>query len=195
MDEMVLVVRDSDVASIVDGYGFFKTSLDVVKDVVEKHGFFVRRSRAEGDKTLRQVIPYIILKNEEGLYIMMRRLSAHTEQRLHGFYSLAVGGHVNDTDDGNSPWLKFLSGMEREIEEEVDIERTDWPQYIGIVRENTTAVNTVHIGVVFLLRAKIKGIKEKEKLTMTLVVPNEVPKFYDRLESWSRYAFEAIEEV
>jgi predicted NUDIX family phosphoesterase len=194
MDEMVLVVEDTDVNVVVQGYGLLKVPLDEVKDLVERRGFFVRRTRAEQDKSLRQLIPYVVIKDESGLYLMVKRLKAQTESRLHGFYSLGIGGHINDTDEGDSPWLKFLSGMEREVNEEVDIAMYDWPKYIGVIRENTTDVNMVHLGVVFTINTKVNDIKEKEKFTWELVDVDDIQKRYESLESWSRLAFEAIEK-
>ena len=191
---MVLVVEDTDVSVVVQGYGFLKIPLEEVKDLVERRGFFVRRTRAEQDKSLRQFIPYVVIKDESGLYLMVKRLKTQTESRLHGFYSLGIGGHINDTDEGDSPWLKFLSGMEREVNEEVDIAMYDWPKYIGVIRENTTDVNMVHLGVVFTINTKVNGIKEKEKFTWELVDVDDIQKRYESLESWSRLAFEAIEK-
>ncbi len=195
MDEMILVIEDSDLNTLFNDYGFFRIPLEKIKKLVEKRGFFVRRSRAEHDKSLRQLIPYVVIKNKNGLYLMVRRLKTQTESRLHGFYSLGIGGHVNDTDDGDSPWMKFLSGMEREINEEVDVETYDWPKYVGIIRENTTDVNKVHLGIVFTITTKVKGIKENDKFTWELVTPDEITKRYDELESWSRLSFEAIENM
>ncbi len=195
MDEMVLVVEDSDIDALLKGYGFIRIPLEEIKDLVEKRGFFVRRGKAEQDESLRQLIPYVVIKNKDGLYLMVRRLKAQTESRLHGFYSLGIGGHINDTDEGESPWMKFLSGMEREINEEVDIETYDWPKYVGTIRENTTDVNKVHLGIVFTITTNIKGIKEKEKFTWELINSYDIMKRYEELESWSRLAFEAVEEL
>ena len=195
MDEMILVIEDSDLNTLFNDYGFLSIPLEKIKKLVEKRGFFVRRSRAEHDESLRQLIPYVVIKDKNGLYLMVRRLKTQTESRLHGFYSLGIGGHVNDTDDGDSPWMKFLSGMEREINEEVDVETYDWPKYVGIIRENTTDVNKVHLGIVFTITTKVKGIKENDKFTWELVTPDEITKRYDELESWSRLSFEAIENM
>ncbi len=192
---MVLVLRDSDVSKMTNGYGFFQIPLNTLKEVVEKNGFFVRRSHAEGDDSLRQLIPYVVVKNKFGLYLMVKRLNSQRETRLHGFYSLGIGGHINDTDEGNSPWLKFLSGMEREIEEEIEIKDAAWPKYIGVIRENVTPVSRVHLGIVFTLKAEIVGIREKDKFLMKLVDAYDVSHFYDKLETWSRIAFEAIEKI
>ena len=195
MDEMVLVVKDKDVQNVVEGYGFLYIPLDTVKNLVEKRGFFVRRSKAETDNSIRQLIPYVVIKNPEGMYLLVKRLKTQTESRLHGFYSVGIGGHINDRDEGDSPWMKFLSGMEREINEEVSISQYNWPQYVGIIRENTTSVNKVHLGVVFTITAVIKGIREHDKFLWELRSIEELKEKYEKMETWSRLALDGIQSL
>ncbi len=195
MDEMVLVVKDKDVQNIVEGYGFLYIPLDTVKNLVEKRGFFVRRSKAETDNSIRQLIPYVVIKNPEGMYLLVKRLKTQTESRLHGFYSVGIGGHINDRDEGDSPWMKFLSGMEREINEEVSISQYNWPQYVGIIRENTTSVNKVHLGVVFTITAVIKGIREHDKFLWELRSIEELKEKYEKMETWSCLALDGIQSL
>ena len=66
---------------------------------------------------------------------------------------------------------------------------------MGTIRENTTDVNKVHLGIVFTITTNIKGIKEKEKFTWELINSYDIMKRYEELESWSRLAFEAVEEL
>lgn len=195
MDEMVLVVKDKDVQNVVEGYGFLYIPLDTVKNLVEKRGFFVRRSKAETDNSIRQLIPYVVIKNPEGMYLLVKRLKTQTESRLHGFYSVGIGGHINDRDEGDSPWMKFLSGMEREINEEVSISQYNWPQYVGIIRENTTSVNKVHLGVVFTITAVIKGIREHDKFLWELRSIEELKEKYEKMETWSCLALDGIQSL
>lgn len=195
MDEMVLVIKETDVQKILKDYGFLDVPLDIIKDLTEKRGFFVRRGKAEKDESIRQLIPYVVVQDERGLYLLVKRLKAQTESRLHGFYSIGIGGHVNDKDEGHSPWLKFLSGMEREVDEEISVENYNWPKYLGLIRENTTPVNRVHLGVVFTLTAKVNGVKEINKFSWEMVKLDGLREKYDEMESWSKLAFDALEKT
>ena len=194
MDEMVLVIKETDVQKIFKDYGFLDVPLDIIKDLTEKRGFFVRRGKAEKDESIRQLIPYVVVQDERGLYLLVKRLKAQTESRLHGFYSIGIGGHVNDKDEGHSPWLKFLSGMEREVDEEISVENYNWPKYLGLIRENTTPVNRVHLGVVFTITAKVNGVKEITKFSWEMVKLDELREKYDEMESWSKLIFDTIEK-
>ncbi len=194
MDEMVLVIEEKDAEKVFKNYGFLDVPLEIIKDLTEKRGFFVRRGKAERDESIRQLIPYVVVRNEKGLYLLVKRLKAQTESRLHGFYSIGIGGHVNDKDEGHSPWLKFLSGMEREVDEEISVENYNWPKYLGLIRENSTSVNRVHLGVVFTITAKVNGVKEINKFSWEMVSLNGLREKYEEMELWSKLALDALEE-
>ncbi len=194
MDEMVLVIEEKDAEKVFKDYGFLDVPLEIIKELTEKRGFFVRRGKAEMDESIRQLIPYVIVRNEKGLYLLVKRLKAQTESRLHGFYSIGIGGHVNDKDEGHSPWLKFLSGMEREVDEEISVENYNWPKYLGLIRENSTSVNRVHLGVVFTITAKVNGVKEIDKFSWEMVSLNGLREKYEEMELWSKLALDALEE-
>ncbi len=193
MDEMVLVIGEPDVQKIFKDHGFLNVPLDVIKVLTEKRGFFVRREKAEKDESVRQMIPYVVVRNEDGLYLLVKRLKAQTESRLHGFYSIGIGGHVNDRDEGHSPWLKFLSGMEREVNEEISVENYNWPEYLGLIIENNTPVNRVHLGVVFTITAKVNSVKEIDKFSWEMTNFDGLRGKYNKMESWSKLVFTALE--
>ncbi len=193
IDEMVLVIEDKDIQNIVEGYGFLNVPISEIKNLVEKKGFFVRRSKAENDESIRQLIPYVVVQNPDGMYLLVKRLKAQTESRLHELYSIGIGGHINDKDEGDSPWMKFLSGMEREINEEISISHRKWPKYVGLIKENLTPVNRVHLGVVFTLTADINGINEVEKFSWELKDIKGLREKYDKMETWSQLVLDEIQ--
>ncbi len=194
MDEMVLVIATKDIDEIVKETGFVNVPIEEIKILTEKRGFFVKRERAESDESIRQLIPYVVMQNMDDLYLMVKRLSIQTEKRLHGMYSIGIGGHVNDQDEGDTPWMKFLSGMEREMNEEVIIRKSfEWPKYIGIIKEVSTPVNRVHLGVVFQIKADVEGIREKDKFSWEFVNLADLLSRYDMMESWSKYVIDILD--
>ncbi len=194
MDEMVLVVAAKDINEVVKEEGFVSVPIEEIKILTERKGFFVKRDRAESDESIRQLIPYIVMQNIDDLYLMVKRLSSQTEKRLHGMYSIGIGGHVNDQDEGDTPWMKFLSGMEREMNEEVVIRKSfEWPKYIGIIKEASTPVNRVHLGIVFQIKADIEGIREKDKFSWEFVNLADLLAKYDMMESWSKYVIDMLD--
>src|SRR5579884_2605259 len=58
---------------------------------------FVPRGPAEADESLRQVIPYVVLRRGGAAFTYARSRRGN-EARLHDLRSLGVGGHVNPAD-------------------------------------------------------------------------------------------------
>ncbi len=130
-DEQVLVVPR---AALVPGEGWLgvrRGDLGEALDIVARDGFFVRRADAEDDPALKQVIPYLVLRDGER-WFLMRRTRAGGDARLHDRWSIGVGGHLNP-GDGDVP-----GGLAREWAEELiaDFE----PDYspVGLLNDDST---------------------------------------------------------
>jgi len=117
---------------------------------------FVERAPAEGDETLRQVIPYVVLFHD-GCVFTNARNRAGNEARLHGLRSVGVGGHVNPGDlPGGLGQLKaaprdaLAAAGRRELAEEVVGLPSETPlEWLGFIFDDDAAVSRVHLGVVF----------------------------------------------
>lgn len=112
-----------------------------------------KRLIAEKDPSCKQLIPYAVLKDLSGNIGCYRR--SGSEKRLHGLWSLGVGGHINPEDMPddrvNSNITTIIrNALFREIDEEFHIfkEKID-VSFAGIIHENETNVGLVHLGVVF----------------------------------------------
>ncbi len=109
---------------------------------------YLSRSVAENDFDHKQLIPYAVVQNWRGDFLCYQRHGS--ERRLSEFYSVGIGGHVNDTDCGEYLSECLLKGLQREFCEEVG---TDLPydrfQIVGMINEEQTAVGHCHTGVVF----------------------------------------------
>lgn len=57
---------------------------------------FVERPRAEGDPSFKQLIPYLVVAGPGGTLACYPRQGA--EARLHGLWSVGIGGHVDPPD-------------------------------------------------------------------------------------------------
>src|SRR5712664_282614 len=60
---------------------------------------YLNRSEAEQDKRYKQLIPYILLICDDKI-LRYRRGKGGQETRLHGLYSVGVGGHISEEDHG-----------------------------------------------------------------------------------------------
>ncbi len=156
MKEKVLVVDVDRLGELVTRDGLLALPLEYIKKSIELYGCFVPREEAERDESGRQIIPYVILRNEKR-YLLMRRTNRQGESRLHDRYSIGVGGHINP-EDGRNPWQAFERGMRREIDEEVNVDISSL-EYLGILNDLSTAVSRVHIGIVYIASVAFHGFK------------------------------------
>jgi predicted NUDIX family phosphoesterase len=187
--ERVLVVP-RDVA--IDGPGWLGVRADGVAALlaaVERHGSFLERGAVESDPSLKQVIPYLVLRDGER-YFLMRRTRAGGDARLHDLWSIGIGGHVNP-EDGD-----VAGGFRREWKEEVVAAFIPPFSPVGLLNDDTTDVGAVHLGVVCVADAAGRrvAIRETEKLSGAFASPVEVRAVRDRLETWSRLVFDFLED-
>src|SRR5260370_20661980 len=60
---------------------------------------YLNRSEAEQDRRYKQLIPYVLLICNDRV-LRYRRGRGGEETRLHGLYSVGVGGHISEEDHG-----------------------------------------------------------------------------------------------
>ena len=149
-------------------------------------GEFVYRYDAEGAPELQQIIPYILIANENGDKLFTTRRIAG-ETRLVNKLSMACGGHINPCDGSREVLFKAAV---RELFEEVNIETNKPFEIIGFVRDVNSSTND-HTGVVIV--AKAIGdvtVKENENLVGKWMTIDELVHEYENLEGWSKYVLD-----
>jgi predicted NUDIX family phosphoesterase len=109
------------------------------------------RSEAENDPHYKQLIPYVLIL-WNGRILRYRRGRGGQEKRLHGLFSVGVGGHISDEDHGlfSSSPVGYQEGMRREIMEEVAVEEAK-EAAVGVINDDSTEVGRVHFGVVHVM--------------------------------------------
>lgn len=195
MDELVLVVPSRDVLAALGGgeswLGIRMAPEDRLGALICHSGEFRPRAAMEVDETWKQVIPYPILRDGDR-WFLMRRTKAGGDARLHDRFSIGVGGHVNPDDGGLDGDLS--TALRREWREELDVDFVPDFRFVGLLNDDTTAVGRVHVGLVYEGDAagRAVAIRETDKLSGSFVSTAEVAAVADRLETWSRLAFEFL---
>lgn len=116
---------------------------------------YIPRYEAEDNFLYKQIIPYALVFNKQNELLHYQRCGS--EKRLSGVWSVGIGGHVNDKDEGASLYEKIVSGLKRELKEELGKEITDNQLHLlGMINEDLTAVGHSHIGVVFKITMEDK---------------------------------------
>ena len=185
--ERVYVVPRAAVIDAAGWYGLRTDGLDAFVAALERDGRYEPRDRMERDPSFKQVIPYLVLRDGPR-YFLMQRTAAGGDARLHGRYSIGVGGHLNPGDGG------LLGGLRREWSEELLAGFLPDFTLIALLNDDTTEVGAVHLGAVYLADAAGRpiAIRETHTLTGSFVDPADVAAVIDGLETWSRLTFEFL---
>jgi predicted NUDIX family phosphoesterase len=190
---MVLVVPRESVPGGCDFRGVRAADdgdLADLRDAVAGHGTYLPRPVAEEDPTHKQLIPYVIVRDGDRVFLMSRT-DAGGDARLHGRASIGVGGHLNPVDDGTDA---LMAGLGREWAEELDAPWDPEFHLVGLLNDDSNPVGAVHLGVVFTVAAAGRPVevREREKLSGAFVEPAAVRDAWDRLETWSQLAAKAL---
>ncbi|HXG39389.1 MAG TPA: hypothetical protein VNJ28_00470, partial [Candidatus Limnocylindrales bacterium] len=192
-DELVWVVPR---AALLEGPGWrgVRTgAIDPLLRAVETAGRFAPRSPVERDPSLKQIIPYLVVRDGRR-YFLMRRTRAGVDERLHERFSIGVGGHLNPADaETGEPIVR--AGLVREWREELAADFLPEFRLVGLLNDDETDVGRVHLGVVFVaeVAGRPVGVREIDKLTGAFAEPDRCAAVLDRMETWSQLVFEHLE--
>jgi predicted NUDIX family phosphoesterase len=162
----------------------------------EANVLYLNRTEAEQDKRYKQLIPYVLIISKNKI-LRYRRGRGGQETRLHGLYSVGVGGHISEEDNGLfSSGIGYHDAMRRELMEEVAIDVVK-EAAVAVINDDSTDVGQVHLGVVHVVHVadetvagRCSGIVGPEFVPMAEAAKN--PGAY---ESWSRFCLENLDAL
>ncbi len=193
MKENVLVVPTAGINALLSG-AYTATHLDRCLHYILANHSFRDRALVEEDPSFKQIIPYVIVRHG-ARFLLARRTSRQTESRLHGKYSIGIGGHINDTESFAPGQNVVEAGLERELSEEIRLAgRRTSLQLAGIISDDSTPVGQVHLGLVFVLETDSPefAVNEADLMTVEWASAEKLEECLDRMETWSQIAFRNI---
>jgi predicted NUDIX family phosphoesterase len=158
------------------------------------HLVYLNRSDAEQDKRYKQLIPYVLLICKDKI-LRYQRGKKGQETRLHGLYSVGIGGHISEEDHGLfSNDRGYQEGMKRELMEEVAIDAGNEPA-VAAINDDSTEVGQVHFGIVHIVRVPDENVASGRS---GIAGPEFIPvadavKDASGYESWSRFCLEHLD--
>ena len=198
-DESVLVIK----RELFDEIGTFQgisTEIDKYLPAFlnPSNNFFIHRELAEDDPSHKQIIPYAIFKHGDK-FLRYLRGKKSGEQRLASKSSIGIGGHINQ-DDFNSSSLEkdtYLTGIEREINEELIINCDYNNLPIALINDDSNDVGQVHLGVVHLFDLESDQVEPGEANIENLefLSSDDLLREKDNLESWSQICVDHLDEI
>jgi predicted NUDIX family phosphoesterase len=198
-EEMVLVVR----RSLLESIGIFQgLEFDVDRYLApmlsRENNFFAPRSLAETDPSLKQIIPYAILVSG-GKVLRYKRGKRSGEQRLVAKGSIGIGGHMNDRDEGLFALDKdaYLAGVQREIDEELVIDRPLSNRVVTLINDDSNEVGQVHLGVVHLIDLANPSAEKRESMILGIefLTTEQLRAERETLETWSQILVDNLEKL
>lgn len=157
-DAVVLGV-DANVLAAMLSEGFTPPD-EAIDDAIQCNLKPMPRCEAELNPAFKQIIPYIILANADGRIFTTLRLGG--DERLRGQHSIGLGGHMDGCED-------IPTALYRELKEEVGLTEADIEseKLCGYVYSGKTEVDSVHVGVIYLLTISRSDVtcQERDKLS------------------------------
>lgn len=170
---------------------YFTTTLirhdtKAILDLIEQEHTFLDRPVAEVSEEWRQIIPYVVIRHGDDVFVL-ERTSKQTEARLHHKLSLGIGGHINPGHD-------LMAGLRKELEEEVHVGSEYALTFAGILNDESTDVGRVHLGAVFLLEASSPAVTvlETEKMRGSWRPCAGLAAAREAMESWSQVVYDEL---
>lgn len=205
MDEQIIVVEraflfGTGTAADLTFQGTEKSETRVagLEKRMAEHYKMMRRGDAEENPAYKQPIPYALLRRGD-TFFTYRRLGGGGEQRLHGKLSIGVGGHMNRVEGAQNFKQVLSDNLRRELNEELVIEGAGALKIrtIGLINDDATEVGRVHIGVLVAIDLPDSAsvdVREKDKLEGKWLPLSELQdkEVYERMESWSIFAVDAL---
>jgi predicted NUDIX family phosphoesterase len=152
------------------------------------------RSEAEQNTHFKQLIPYVLIICN-GKLLRYRRGRGGQETRLHGLYSIGIGGHISEEDHGLfSSHVGYHEGMRREIMEEVAVDQAK-EAAVGVINDDSTEVGKVHFGVVHVMYVADESVAGRRSgiLGPEFIPFAEAVREPTGYESWSRFCLENLD--
>ncbi len=130
------------------------------------HILYLNRSDAERDNRYKQLIPYVLVICHDKV-LRYRRGRGGQETRLHGLYSVGIGGHISEEDHG----------------------------LFSVINDDSTEVGQVHFGVVHLIHVTDQNIVGRRSgiVAPEFIPIVEAVKNASGYESWSRFCLEHLD--
>lgn len=193
-DECVLVFSDRHFQAVGCFEGFRPADGDYSRRLLDPRAFQFRpRSEVEHDPAYKQLIPYVMLTHRGSVFHYRRGVKG-SESRLRAFRSIGIGGHISEADtSGGDP---YATGLQRELDEEVEIVPIVQQQLLGFIYDPGTPVGCVHLGVLhqFELSAPVVSVRDPALVAEGFSPFETLIAKRDEFESWSQIALGVLQK-
>lgn len=202
LEEDIVVFPASSLRKYIKGRGLFTTPVKNRRSLIGELKP-MRREDAENNFGVIQLVSAFIIKYGDK-FLTYKRTKRLPESRLHGFYSIPFGGHLNPDDilpmfDIFDPKIASVV-LTRELREEVILPKNQMPEivYRGLLYDDSREVSKQHLGVVYDVffsspefRIGERGFLMDPKFETLAEIENRINDF----ENWSWLIVESERQI
>lgn len=202
LDEEIAVIKLSDLAQLVPTPGYFQIGID--RNLISHLALPMHRRIAEEDFTVVQLVSVFIV-HYDGTFLTHMRSARLPESRLHGEYSLMLGGHLAIEDFSQltldlfaEDSLSDCSYILRELSEELVLETDPIVEPRGYIYDVGREVSKQHIGLVYFVDLPEKKFQIGERgflMNAIFEEPSSIRQRIDQFENWSVVLLDNLAEI
>ena len=156
---------------------------------------YVPRSLAEDDPSLKQIIPYVLVRRGDTLLHYVRGKGSG-EKRLVAKGSIGIGGHINHRDEDlfGTGTDYYELAVQRELHEELLIDADLTTRVVALINDDSTPVGQVHFGVVHVCELGGEHVSRGEPCITELrfLTLDQLAERRDAMETWSQLALDFV---
>ena len=160
-----------------------------------QHTRYVPRSLAEDDPSLKQIIPYVLVRRGDTLLHYVRGKGSG-EKRLVAKGSIGIGGHINHRDEDlfGAGTDYYELAVQRELHEELLIDADLATRVVALINDDSTPVGQVHFGVVHVCELGGEHVSRGEPCITELrfLTLDQLAERRDAMETWSQLALDFV---
>lgn len=184
--EQVLVVKEEIIMPLLSSDGIYA----VVAAILANHTY-IDRPLAENDPSYKQIIPYVMAYYQDQ-HLLLRRSKNQGEARLHGKFSLGIGGHINPETPMEGFSNIIEASLRRELDEEVVFDHETYIKPLCTIYDPSSTVGQVHVGLAYAMEVTSPGftVGEPEQMTARWASRADLLEVYDLMETWTQILFD-----
>ena len=160
-----------------------------------QHTKYVPRSLAEDDPSLKQIIPYVLVRRGDTLLHYVRGKGSG-EKRLVAKGSIGIGGHINHRDEDlfGVGFDYYEEAVQRELHEELLIDADLTTRIVALINDDSTPVGQVHFGVVHVCELGDQHVSRGEPCITELrfFTLDQLRERRNAMETWSQLSLDFV---
>lgn len=165
-DEDIIVIPAEALSRFVPRPGLWRTPPTFAE--FRKEIRYIRRREAEDNASVIQLVSVFVIRHRDRV-LTYKRAKRLPEKRLHDWYSIGFGGHLNPDDLSTlyDPFKvsQFEAWLMRELDEEVKlkagtVERT---VFRGLLYDTSRPVSKQHLGITYEVLVKTEDFEIGER--------------------------------